>query len=50
MPLGSRGIFFSVETSLEAVLTATVLFATAIYYRKRIPILREILNTADAIY
>ena len=50
VPPGSHGIFFSGETSLEAVLTATVLFATAIYYRKRIPILRDVLAAADSLF
>jgi hypothetical protein len=33
IPPGPNGIFFSGETSIDAVLTATVLFAAAIYYR-----------------
>jgi len=50
IPPGSNGIFFSGETSLDAVLTAAVLFAAAIYYKKNIPILRNILAAADSLF
>jgi hypothetical protein len=50
IPPGSKGIFFSGETSLDAVLTAAVLFAAAIHYKKKIPLLRMILDAADSIY
>jgi hypothetical protein len=50
IPPGSKGIFFSGETSLDAVLTAAVLFAAAIHYKKKIPILRNILAAADSLF
>lgn len=50
IPPGSKGIFFSGETSLDAVLSAVVLFAAAIYYKNKIPLLRKILDAADAVY
>jgi len=50
IPPGPNGIFFSGETSIDAVLTATVLFAAAIYYRNKVPLLRRILDAADAVY
>lgn len=50
IPPGPNGIFFSGETSVDAILTAMVLFAAAIYYRNKIPLLRRILDAADTIY
>ena len=46
LPPGSNGIFFSGQTSLDAAITATILFAAIIAFKERIPILRNI----DSIY
>ncbi len=50
IPPGPNGIFFSGETSIDAVLSAAVLFAAAVHYKNKIPLLRRILDAADAIY
>ena len=50
IPPGSHGIFFSGETSLDAVLTAALLFSAIIYYKDRIPVLRNVLAVADGVF
>ena len=50
IPPGPNGIFFSGETSIDAVLTAAVLFAGIIYYKKKIPVIRNIIAVLDYIY
>jgi hypothetical protein len=49
IPPGSKGIFFSGQTSIDAVVTAAVVFAALIYYKKQIPVFREILAAADSL-
>ena len=46
LPPGSNGIFFSGQTSLDAAITATIIFAAIIAFKGRIPVLRNI----DSIY
>jgi hypothetical protein len=50
IPPGPRGIFFSGETSLDAILTAALVFTGILYYKQKIPILRDILRVADALF
>jgi hypothetical protein len=50
LPPGGRGMFFSCETSVTAVLVHSVVFAAVLYYRRSIPVVRDVLAAADAIY
>ena len=50
IPPGPKGIFFSGETSLDAALTATVLFAAIVYHRRKIPLLRDFFGMADSVF
>jgi hypothetical protein len=50
LPPGGKGMFLSCETSVVAVLVHSVVFAALVYYKHSIPVLRDILAAADAIY
>ncbi len=50
LPPGSKGMFFSCETSVVAVLVHSVVFAALVYYKYSIPVLRDVLAAADSIY
>jgi hypothetical protein len=50
LPPGSKGIFYSGQTSVVAAAVHAVVFAVILAYRRDIPILREVLAAADSVY
>ena len=50
LPPGSKGVFYSGQTSVVAAAVHAVVFAVVLAYRRDIPILRELLSAADSVY
>ncbi|NBO70326.1 MAG: DUF3339 domain-containing protein [Bacteroidetes bacterium] len=49
IPPGTKGLFFSGETSLLATVVHAIVFTLLIYYKHEISGLREVLNLSDRI-
>jgi hypothetical protein len=48
-PVGGQ-IFMSCQTSLVAAAVHAVLFSFILYYKRSIPVVREVMDVADMIY
>ena len=49
IPPGTKGLFFSGETSFIATVVHAIVFTLVLYYKHEIPGLREVLTLSDRI-
>jgi hypothetical protein len=50
LPPGNKGVFFSCQTSLLAILVHAVVFGLIVMFRRKIPVLRSVLKSIDTIF
>ncbi len=50
IPPAGRGLFMSGQTSILAAFVHALVFAFVLAYKRRIPVLRELLAAADSVY